>query len=118
MEADRISARDAQRIASTYKRNTGSVYRSIASHAYRAIRTAVSARPHECHLTYVVPEYLAGLPLYDRARAAEWVAGELGSSGYDVRADDYVLHITWGRAAPPAASTARDSTGRRVMFFG
>jgi len=119
----RVSAREAQRIAGHYKRVASGVYQQVTAHAYRAIRVSLEARPYEHQLEYAVPQYLSGLPLYDRSKAAQFVAGELRDAGYEVTPRDgynYILLISWGynNGGGAGAATEIDSTGRRVMFFG
>ena len=99
-----LTVGDVQAVRLDRARTNHETYKMVLQRVYDRIRHRTSLNGTD--LTYVIPPFVPGRPVYDPSHAARYVTEKLQRGGFAVTADDAgALVIDW--SLPATRATAR-----------
>lgn len=99
-----ISAQDARDAMSKRRNIKKETFKAILENFMRKIRLAIERGQTKVLLQ--VPEFVPGLPIYDRTFATEYLTRQLTRLGYQsTPISQWVIHVAWSREPPPTPPT-------------
>jgi len=113
-----LKASEAQEAISKKNRIRKETFRQILESFMRKIRLTIEQGRTQTVLE--VPEFVPGLPLYDRTQATKYLMRQLGLLGYTAQqVSEWTMHVDWGRPKPvvttgPAVGTSYQHLAQEI----
>jgi hypothetical protein len=105
-----LKASEAQEAISKKNRIRKETFRQILESFMRKIRLTIEQGRTQTVLE--VPEFVPGLPLYDRTQATKYLTRQLELLGYAAQqVSEWTMHVDWGRPKPPVGGSKEVRVG-------
>jgi hypothetical protein len=105
-----LTVGDVQAVRLDRARTNHETYKIVLQRVYDRIRHRTSLNGTD--LTYAVPPFVPGRPVYDPSHAARYVTEKLRRGGFAVTADGSSLVVDW--SLPATKATARKVAGKKA----
>lgn len=103
-----ISAQAAREAMSKRRNIKKETFKAMLEMFMRKIRLAIER--DQTKVLLQVPEFVPGLPIYDRTFATEYLTRQLIRLGYQANPiSQWVIHVTWARTQATSAPSAPPS---------
>lgn len=109
-----LTVTDVQQVRVERARVNHETYKQLLNAVYERIKRRATASA--THLTYAIPFFVPGRPVYDPTHAARYITDKLRRGGFQVETKDQTLHVDWTprpavlpSAAPPPPQHKRQA---------
>lgn len=104
-----INLHDLRQTTDTIKVKRAMIFDRVLEMCHGKIKRSASAHRSEC--IYTIPEYVVGLPLYNRNDCMEYVADALRTNGFRIEQRGAVtIRVSWGDEGPSVPDPAKKFT--------
>ncbi len=120
IHAEKLNLDELYREKKTREDNKIKIYNRILKRAHEKIKFVSRQRNSYCFCSYVVPEFLLGIPKYDSAACIAYVIDKLVDNGLAVKyVHPNLLMISWNHYIPPQTRQQyKKDTGISIDGFG
>ena len=117
---DKINLDNLYNKTKTTNENRIKCYQTILNRIHKRIKNVSNQRNNQCFCTYIIPEFLLGLPKYDSSACTAYIIDKLKDNGFNIKYTyPNLLFISWAHYIPHYERMKyKKATGISIDGFG